>query len=75
MSNDEPHRVLLGTFESGTNLTIPRSTLQRAEQILDRTHHERETAAAKERLKVMQSFRGRNRLRKALRLVFGRKFR
>jgi hypothetical protein len=71
---DEPKRVFLGTFSDGlpVNLIIPRDGLKPATDILDAERQKRETAAAKAKLATLQAARGRARLKKALKLCFGR---
>jgi hypothetical protein len=75
--------ILLGSFESGThNVVVPAVAFARANAEFDRERAARELAAAKAeaeapkaRLQVVQTARNRGKLRKALRMVFGRGFR
>jgi hypothetical protein len=70
----EPKRVYLGTIDSGPNaIILPHRAVNRADAAFDaeRVKREKETALAK--LAIMQNVRGRVRLKKALRLIFGRR--
>jgi hypothetical protein len=72
--NDEPNRIFLGSFDGGVNtVVIPNQVLERANAKLDAERQKREAAAARAKLQVLQDARGRGRLKKALKLVFGKR--
>jgi hypothetical protein len=71
MTEDNPRRVFLGSFEGGVDtVVIPNQVLERANDQLDRERQRREAGACKAKLAVLQSARARGRLRKLMRAVF-----
>jgi hypothetical protein len=73
MGDTEPKRVFLGSYEGGaTAVIVPAAALERANEVFDRERRKREAIEAKAKLQVMQAARGTSRLRKALKLMFGR---
>jgi hypothetical protein len=68
-----PKLIYLGVVEGGTNaIVLPTQPLRRIEARLDREQAKREAEAAKAKLRIMQDVRGRVRLKKALKICFGR---
>jgi hypothetical protein len=73
MSVNEPKRIHIGTFSEGVPniLYVPAGALKPFTDVLDRERAQREAAAAKARLQIMQQARSRGRLKRALAACFG----
>jgi hypothetical protein len=68
----EPKRIFLGVYEGGTrNVILPAAALKRADDRFDAEREARLNTAALAKLRIAQDARGKSRLRKALKLVFG----
>jgi hypothetical protein len=72
--SEEPRRLIpLGSYESGSaHVIVPAPAIRKVEAVFDREREKREREAAKAKLQIMQQVRGRTRLKKALKLCFGR---
>ena len=71
MSDTEPRRVFIGSFDSSvTHLTIPAPLLARANDRLDAEREKRLAAASKAKVEAMRAAKARGRLRRALKAFF-----
>jgi hypothetical protein len=69
---DGPKLIYLGTVENANAIILPTQPVRRVEARLERERAKREAEAAKAKLAIMQQARGRVRLKKALKICFGR---
>jgi hypothetical protein len=75
MSDESPKRLIyLGSFPEGlpTRVILPAPAIRKVEAALDAERARNEALAAKAKLAIMQQARARGRLKKALKLCFGR---
>lgn len=71
MSDDQPRRIFLGSFEAGLHhLIIPAPVIARANATFDAERARREKEAAQLKAQALQAAKSRSRLKRALTACF-----
>jgi hypothetical protein len=73
--NDEPKRIIIGTFSEGLPdvLYVPAGALKPFTDVLDRERAKREAKTSKAKLATLQAARNQGKLERAMRACFGRR--